>query len=106
MSAAKTPLTAVQIPARARASMPEWPAAGSLASPAERVSCGRAARGLVPREDHAALDLPFDRPDPVDLLELQARSRLPDLVPVRYGRMLASTFAYFRGAALPMVSDV
>jgi len=106
MSAAKTPLTAVQIPARARAGQQEWPAAGSLASPAERVSFGRAARGLVPREDHAALDLPFDRPDPVDLLELQARSRLPDLVPVRYGRMLASPFAYFRGAALPMVSDL
>jgi uncharacterized protein (DUF2252 family) len=77
-----------------------------VASPAERISFGRAARGLVPREDHAALDLPFDRPDPVDLLELQARSRLPDLVPVRYGRMLASPFAYFRGAALPMVSDL
>src|SRR5215469_5066437 len=106
MSAAKTPLAAVQIPARARASQPEWPAAGSLASPAERVSFGRAAIGLVPREDHAALDLPFDRPDPVDLLELQARPRLPDLVPVRYGRMLASPFAYFRGAALPMVSDL
>jgi uncharacterized protein (DUF2252 family) len=106
MSAAKTPLAAVQIPARIRASQPEWPAAGSLASPAERVSFGRAARGLVPREDHAALDLPFDRPDPVDLLELQARPRLPDLVPVRYGRMLASPFAYFRGAALPMVSDL
>jgi uncharacterized protein (DUF2252 family) len=106
MSAAKTALTAVQSPVRARASLPEWPAAGSLASPAERVSFGRAARGLVPREDHAALDLPFDRPDPVDLLELQARSRLPDLVPVRYGRMLVSPFAYFRGAALPMVSDL
>jgi uncharacterized protein (DUF2252 family) len=106
MSAAKTPLTAVQIPARARTSAPDWPAAGSLASPAERASFGRAARGLVPREDHAALDLPFDRPDPVDLLELQARPRLPDLVPVRYGRMLASPFAYFRGAALPMVSDL
>jgi uncharacterized protein (DUF2252 family) len=106
MSAAKTPLTAVQIPAPARASVPQWPAAGSLASPSERVSFGRAARGLVPREDHAALELPFDRPDSVDLLELQARLRVPDLVPVRYGRMLASPFAYFRGAALPMVSDL
>jgi uncharacterized protein (DUF2252 family) len=106
MSAAKTPLSAVQIPPRPRASAPDWPAAGSLASPAERTSFGRAARGLVPREDHAALDLPFDRPDPVDLLELQGRLRLPDLVPVRYGRMLASPFAYFRGAALPMVSDL
>ena len=60
----------------------------------------------MPRESHAALDLPFDRPDPVDLLQMQATTRLPDLVPVRYGRMLASPFAYFRGAALPMASDL
>jgi uncharacterized protein (DUF2252 family) len=60
----------------------------------------------VPREEHAALDLPADRRDPIDLLESQAINRLPDLVPVRYGRMSASPFAYFRGAALPMASDL
>jgi len=47
-----------------------------------------------------------DRPDPVVLLERQAESRVPDLVPIRYGRMLVSPFAYFRGAALPMASDL
>jgi uncharacterized protein (DUF2252 family) len=60
----------------------------------------------VPREAHAALDLPADRPDPVALLEGQAVSRVPELVPIRYGRMLVSPFSYFRGAALPMASDL
>ena len=60
----------------------------------------------MPREQHAALDLPAGRPDPIDLLKTQARTRLPDLVPVRYGRMSASPFAYYRGAALPMASDL
>ena len=60
----------------------------------------------MPREQHSALDLPAGRPDPIDLLKTQARTRLPDLVPVRYGRMSASPFAYYRGAALPMASDL
>jgi hypothetical protein len=106
MSAAKTPLAVARSPAGPRFSEPDWPAAGSLASPAERASIGKAARGLVPREDHAALEFAFDRPDAVDLLEMQARTRLPDLVPVRYGRMLVSPFAYFRGTALPMAGDL
>ena len=49
---------------------------------------------------------PPDRPDPVDILEEQARTRVPDLVPIRYGRMVASPFAYFRGAAAPMAWDL
>ncbi len=80
-------------------------AAGRL-TPAERAERGRAARSAVPREVHAACDLPVDRADPVSLLERQAVSRLPELVPVRYGRMLASQFSYFRGAALPMAADL
>ena len=75
-------------------------------SPAERAERGKAARSAVPRHRHAVYDPPADRADPVGLLELQAASRLPDLVPVRYGRMLASPFSYFRGAALPMASDL
>jgi hypothetical protein len=85
---------------------PRWPATGSLPSLAECASFGKSVRTLVPREAHAALELPADRTDPIDLLEGQARTRLPDLVPVRYGRMAASPFAYFRGAALPMASDL
>ena len=79
--------------------------AGRL-TPAERAERGRAARAAVPRDSHAVYDPPADRPDPVGLLERQAVSRVPDLVPVRYGRMLASPFSYFRGAALPMAADL
>ena len=49
---------------------------------------------------------PADRPDPVALLETQGKSRVPDLVPVRYGRMMETPFTYYRGAALPMASDL
>jgi uncharacterized protein (DUF2252 family) len=80
-------------------------AAGGL-TPAERAERGKAARSAVPRDNHAFFDPPADRPDPVGLLERQAATRLPDLVPVRYGRMLASPFSYFRGAALPMAADL
>ncbi|HXZ63276.1 MAG TPA: DUF2252 domain-containing protein [Streptosporangiaceae bacterium] len=104
MSAVKSPPAAT--PIRSRGRQPRWPSAGCLSSPAERASFGKTVRALVPRQDHALLDLPGDRPDPLDLLEAQARTRLPDLVPVRYGRMAASPFAYFRGAALPMASDL
>ena len=80
-------------------------AAGRL-TPAERAERGKAARSAVPRERHAVYDPPADRADPVSLLERQAATRLPDLVPVRYGRMLASPFSYFRGAALSMAADL
>jgi uncharacterized protein (DUF2252 family) len=75
-------------------------------NPAERAEQGKAARSAVPREDHAVFDPPADRFDPVGLLERQAASRVPDLVPVRYERMLASGFSYFRGAALAMAADL
>ena len=78
---------------------------GNLTS-AERAERGKAARAEVPRESHALLELPADRPDPVALLEEQSAGRVPDLVPVRYGRMMVSPFTYFRGAALPMASDL
>jgi uncharacterized protein (DUF2252 family) len=75
-------------------------------SPAERSERGRSARVQVPRESHAMFERPPDRPDPLSLLSAQATTRLPDLVPVRWGRMAASPFAYYRGAALPMASDL
>jgi uncharacterized protein (DUF2252 family) len=80
-------------------------AAGRLV-PAERAARGQAARARVPRASHAEFSPPPDRPDPVGLLEEQAKSRVPELVPLRYGRMMASPFTYFRGAALPMASDL
>src|ERR1700735_4447319 len=80
-------------------------AAGRL-TPAGRAERRQAARAAVPRASHAGYDPPAGRPDPVGLLERQAATRLPDLVPVRYGRMLASPFSYFRGAALSMAADL
>ena len=73
---------------------------------AERVARGKAARAEVPRSSHAAFDVAPGRPDPVDLLERQAQTRVPDLVPIRYGRMLVSPFTFYRGAALIMADDL
>ena len=72
----------------------------------ERVARGKAARAEVSRSSHAVWEPPSDRTSPVDLLERQAKTRIPELVPIRHGRMLASPFSYFRGAALPMASDL
>src|SRR5712692_6787647 len=74
--------------------------------PEDRVARGKAARAEVPRESHAMFDPPPDRPDPVALLEEQEVARVPELVPVRHGRMMVSPFTYYRGAALPMASDL
>ena len=75
-------------------------------SVAERTARGRAARSAVPRSQQAEFAPGPDRPDPIALLESQAESRVPDLVPIRYGRMLVSPFAFYRGAALVMASDL
>src|SRR5690349_1088688 len=75
-------------------------------TPAEWRAKGRERRNSVPRSSHAQWAPPADRPDPVAVLEEQARTRVPDLIPIRYGRMLASPFSYFRGAAAPMAWDL
>jgi uncharacterized protein (DUF2252 family) len=75
-------------------------------TPDEWRAQGRERRRLAPRVSHAQWAPPPDRPDPVATLEEQARTRVPDLVPIRYGRMAASPFAYFRGAAAPMAWDL
>jgi hypothetical protein len=75
-------------------------------TPAERASRGKEARAAVPRDSHAAFDPPPDRPDPISLLEGQTTSRVPELVPIRWGRMMVSPFTFYRGAALPMASDL
>ncbi len=72
----------------------------------QRVARGRAARSEVPRSSHAEFTPDARRPDPVTLLEGQAAARVPELVPIRYGRMAVSPFAFFRGAALPMACDL
>ncbi len=69
------------------------------------VAAGKAARGRVPLESHRDFE-PAPGRDPVGLLLEQAKSRVPELVPVRHGRMLVSPFTFFRGAALPMAADL
>ncbi len=75
-------------------------------SPAERAARGRAARAEVPRSSHAAFDTSTSRRDPLEILQLQAESRVPELVPLRYARMAANPFAFYRGAAAVMASDL
>ena len=75
-------------------------------TPAERAERGRARRREVPRSSHAEFDPAADRADPIELLEEQATTRVVELVPIRYGRMLVSPFTFYRGAALIMASDL
>ncbi|TML47651.1 MAG: DUF2252 domain-containing protein [Actinobacteria bacterium] len=72
---------------------------------AERIARGKAARSKVPRSAHGEIEFGEPR-DPIALLEEQAASRVPELVPIRYGRMLASAFAFYRGGALIMAADL
>jgi uncharacterized protein (DUF2252 family) len=75
-------------------------------APGERAEQGRAARADAPRSCHADWTPATDRPDPIELLEEQAKTRVPELLPIRYGRMAASPFAFFRGGAYIMASDL
>jgi uncharacterized protein (DUF2252 family) len=72
----------------------------------ERVARGKAARAEIPRSRHAEFQAPADRADPITLLEDQARTRVPELVPIRYGRMLVSPFTFYRGGAKIMANDL
>ncbi|MFI1026895.1 DUF2252 domain-containing protein [Streptomyces sp. NPDC020951] len=77
-----------------------------MTTPAERAGRGKHARRRVPRSAQAGWLPPVDRPDPVAVLERQGRDRLPELLPIRYGRMTASPFAFLRGAAAVMAADL
>lgn len=72
----------------------------------ERMAAGKLLRQSVPRSSHDGWSPPANRPDAIDLLQSQNQSRLPDLVPVRFGRMLASPFSFFRGSAILMANDL
>jgi hypothetical protein len=72
----------------------------------QRAARGKAARATLPRERHAQWSQSQRTLEPLDLLAEQAETRVPELVPIRYGRMAASPFAYYRGAALPMAADL
>ena len=93
--------TAERVPGQGPARVKQ---AGQL-SRADRVARGKDARAVAPLESHAEFT-PDGSRDPVGLLLEQAKSRVPELVPVRHGRMLVSPFTYYRGAALPMAADL
>ncbi len=98
------PAPAAEVPVRAeqaaRAADPHGP------SVAERMEAGKALRAQVPRTAHAEWKRPAQRPDPIALLQASDAERLPELVPIRYGRMLQSPFAFFRGSAAIMAADL
>ena len=103
--------TAPETPLPARGDGVARPATGvarkvAHLTPGERVARGKAARNEVPRSSHGRWEPAVNRPDPVALLEEQAASRVPELVPIRYGRMLVSPFTFYRGAALIMAADL
>jgi uncharacterized protein (DUF2252 family) len=72
----------------------------------ERKARGRSGRTAASRSSHGRWEPAPDRPDPIALLEEQAKDRVPELVPIRYGRMLESPFAFFRGGAAIMAADL
>ncbi|HVQ17830.1 MAG TPA: DUF2252 domain-containing protein [Actinomycetes bacterium] len=75
-------------------------------SPAQRADLGKAARQKSPRKCLGEWQPVSDRADPIAVLEAQGTTRLPELVPLRYGRMLASPFTFYRGAAAIMAADL
>ncbi|MFI7399776.1 DUF2252 domain-containing protein [Streptomyces sp. NPDC049541] len=77
-----------------------------MSTPVVRSERGKAARRRVARSAHAGWVPPVDRADPVAVLERQGRDRLPELLPIRYGRMAASPFAFLRGSAAVMAADL
>lgn len=79
--------------------------ANSQLTIAQRQEAGKALRQVVPRSAHRDW-FPRNRPDPIDLLEISNQGRIPELIPIRHGRMLQSAFAFLRGSAIVMASDL
>ena len=98
--------TASRNPARRASGPAARAAAAEHVPPADRAARGKSLRTAAPRSSHASWEPQADRPDPIALLEEQAAERVPELVPIRYGRMSASPFAFYRGAAYVMASDL
>ena len=99
-------MASVEAPVRKSERRPARPETIPHPTPAERAAMGKAARAIAPRTAHGEWAPAADRPDPVELLEEQSASRVQELVPIRYGRMLVSPFTFFRGAAYPMAADL
>jgi uncharacterized protein (DUF2252 family) len=88
-----------------RAGRRSW-AKKPVISRTELLAAGRDLRTKCPRKSHAAWTPPADRADPVQLLVESSQGRIPELLPIRYGRMMQSPFSFFRGAAAVMAADL
>jgi len=80
--------------------------AGRPTSPQERMAAGKALRVKVQRSHHGVWRRRHDRADPIDLLQASDAERIPELVPIRYGRMLQTPFTFYRGSAMVMAADL
>jgi len=81
-------------------------AVASRPSQAELYAMGKSLRDKCPRKSHEVWKAPRNRPDPVRLLEESSKGRIPELIPIRYGRMVRTPFTFYRGAALNMAADL
>ena len=72
----------------------------------DRYAAGKALRDRLPREVHGEWKPPRNRHDPVELVIASSKGRVPELIPIRYGRMSASPFTFYRGTALSMAADL
>jgi uncharacterized protein (DUF2252 family) len=82
------------------------PALSNLPTRAELLEMGKSLRDKCPRTAHAAWQPPSKRPDPLELLIESSKGRIPQLIPIRYGRMMQTPFTFYRGAALNMAADL
>jgi len=98
--------TAKPLPDRAPESSRPVPSSTRLLSRAECRAYGQSLREACPRASHAVWKAPADRPDPVQMVLEAEKGRMPDLLPLRHGRMVRSPFTFYRGAALTMARDL
>jgi uncharacterized protein (DUF2252 family) len=91
---------------RRNADKPLSPAVVRQRSRDQQYAEGKAIRETCPRESHADWKPPADRSDAIVILEASDKGRLPELIPVRYRRMIPSPFVFFRGAAAIMAADL
>src|SRR2546429_7573904 len=104
--AKRTRVAALDRPSGAAGADAVWGGRTGPTDRADRIAAGRALRKDVPRDAHGDWQPAPDRPDPVEVLVAQGESRVPELLPIRYGRMAESEFGFFRGAAAGIAADL
>jgi hypothetical protein len=106
MAETKKPKETKKPTTRAAGDTPAVPVVHSTGTFKERYAAGKALRETCPREAHAAWKAPSNRPGAVQLVLEAEKGRIPDLLPLRHGRMVRSAFTFYRGAALTMATDL